>query len=115
MSRTGGQRGSGRRRRIAWAGAAAGGLSATLVAVALAASTNFVEAPGSPVTVGINPQGTVAADLDGDLDVDLATVNVSGGDVTILKNNGTGRFHATAREPGGGRLPDRHRRRRSRR
>ncbi len=75
------------------------------MAVALAASTNFVEAPGSPVSVGINPQGMVAADLDGDLDVDLATVNVSGGDVTILKNNGTGRFHATAASPAAGDFP----------
>ncbi len=85
--------------------AAAGALSATLVVAALAASTNFVEAPGSPVTVGINPQGHVAADLDGDLDVDLATVNISGGDVTILKNNGAGRFHATGTSPAAGSFP----------
>ena len=57
------------------------------------------------MTVGINPQGMVAADLDGDLDVDLATVNVSGGDVTILKNNGAGRFHATATSPAAGSFP----------
>jgi hypothetical protein len=46
-----------------------------------------------------------AADLDGDLDVDLATVNISGGNVTILKNNGAGRFHAAGTSPTAGSFP----------
>lgn len=83
---------------IALAGVATAGL-AGLTEGALAASTDFVEPASSPVTVGVGPSDLVAADLDGDGDRDLATVNISGGSVTILKNHGRGRFTEPASSP----------------
>jgi hypothetical protein len=77
-----------------------------LVAVAWAASTDFVEPASSPVMVGVGPHGIVAANFDADADTDLATVNISGGNVTILRNNGSGRFTALARSPDAGSFPD---------
>jgi hypothetical protein len=78
-------------------------LLAALVGTALAASTNFFEANSSPEATGIGPVSVVAADLDGDGDQDLATANVSGGNVTILLNKGSGNFveKASSPEPAG--------------
>jgi hypothetical protein len=99
---------SGRLRRRAPAVAVAAlALCASLAAGALAASTNFVEFGTSPEAAGDGPASTVAADLDGDGDRDLATVNQNGEDVTILKNAGSGNFNqpGSSPEPVGG-LPD---------
>ena len=78
---------------------------AALVGVAHAASTDFVQRPATPVAVGLGPRGMVAANLDADTDTDLATVNISGGNVTILRNNGAGRFAALAGSPQAGSFP----------
>ena len=76
-------------------------------AAALAASTNFVEPATSPEQVGVSPTSVVAADLDGDGDRDLATANVSGGNVTVLRNNGHANFAEPASSPeDAGSFPD---------
>jgi hypothetical protein len=84
-------------------GAAALLLFAALVGTALAASTNFFEANSSPEATGIGPVSVVAADFNGDGAQDLATANVSGGNVTILLNKGSGNFveKASSPEPAG--------------
>ena len=74
---------------------------------ALAASTNFVEPATSPEQVGAGPTSVVATDLDGDGDRDLATANVSGGNVTVLRNNGHANFAEPASSPeDAGSFPD---------
>jgi hypothetical protein len=73
-----------------------------LPGTALAASLNFVEPASSPEATGAGPHGVAIADLDGDGDKDLAVVNLGGGNVTILKNNGNGNFHEPASSPEGG-------------
>ena len=57
-------------------------LCSGLVAVALAASTNFVEPATSPEPVGDTPFWAAAGDLDGDGDQDLAVANLAGDNVT---------------------------------
>ena len=97
---------SGRRRTLAVATAAVAA-SVALAAGAFAASTDFFQPASSPVTVGAGPQGVVAADFDGDGDSDLATANVSGGNVTVLRNGGAANFVAynSSPEPAGS-FPD---------
>jgi hypothetical protein len=58
----------------------------------------FVPA-SSPEPAGDAPDGIVAADFDGDEDMDLAVVNTSSGNVSILVNNGTGNFAPAASSP----------------
>ena len=70
-----------------------------VTAVAFAASTDFVERASSPEPVGVGPRGMIAADLDGDGDRDLATANISGGNVTVLRNNGAANFVEPASSP----------------
>jgi hypothetical protein len=97
--------GSSGRRTAIGAGAAMALLAGT--GAALAASTNFTEPATSPVATGLGPVGVVATDLDGDGDRDLATANVTGGNVTVLKNTGTGVFHEPASSPeDAGSFPD---------
>jgi hypothetical protein len=55
-------------------------------------SGNFTQPASSPEAVGGGPRYVAAADLDGDGDQDLATANEDSGNVTILKNGGTGDF-----------------------
>jgi hypothetical protein len=74
-------------------------LCAVLAAAALAASTNFVEPASSPEVAGDGPSAVAAADLDGDGDQDLAVGNFSSGDVTILRNAGSGNFAEPASSP----------------
>jgi hypothetical protein len=97
--------GSSGRRTAIGAGAAMALLAGT--GAALAASTNFTEPATSPVTTGVGPVGVVATDLDGDGDRDLATANVTGGNVTVLRNTGSGVFHEPASSPeDAGSFPD---------
>jgi VCBS repeat protein len=49
-------------------------------------NANFHEPASSPELAGGGPHGLAAADLDGDLDQDLAVANASTNNVTILKN-----------------------------
>jgi hypothetical protein len=49
-------------------------------------------APAVNYGAGNQPISVFCADLDGDLDVDLATVNQNSDSVSILKNNGDGTF-----------------------
>jgi hypothetical protein len=70
-----------------------------LVGVAIAASTNFVEPASSPEPAGAAPQDLIAADLDADTDADLAVVNVSSGNLTVHRNNGSGNFSQPASSP----------------
>ena len=60
---------------------------------------NFNEPGTSPVATGSNPESIVAADDDGDGDVDLAVANLNSSDVTLLRNNGVGRFVEPATSP----------------
>ncbi|MFH2055131.1 MAG: FG-GAP-like repeat-containing protein, partial [bacterium] len=46
--------------------------------------------------VGTSPRKVVAADFDGDMDLDLATANAFSDDVTILFNHGDGTFDTDA-------------------
>jgi hypothetical protein len=62
-------------------------------------SGNFTEPASSPETVGGNPYGVVAADWDGDADLDLAVANRAGDNVTVLRNNGGGNFVQPATSP----------------
>ena len=78
--------------RSARVGAAALGAFAALVGTALAASTDFRQFKSSPEATGPSPHGAAIADIDGDADQDIAVVNVSGGNVTILRNKGNGNF-----------------------
>src|SRR5919204_358128 len=75
------------------------GVLACLPGAAIAASLNFVEPASSPEATGAGPHGVAAADLDGDGDRDLAVVNLSAGNVTILKNNGNGNFTEAVTSP----------------
>jgi len=87
----------------------AGTVSVVLIgaAVAMAASTNFVEPATSPEQVGAVPSGVVLVDLDGDGDRDLATANTGTGDVTVLRNNGHANFAQPASSPeDAGSFPD---------
>ena len=96
-----------RRRRALQVTAIAVVLVAATAALAFAASTDFVERATSPETVGIGPHGIIAADLDGDGDRDLATANLNAGNVTILRNNGSGNFKEAASSPeDAGSFPD---------
>jgi hypothetical protein len=81
-----------RRRRLIPVTAAAAILLVLLVASALAASTDFVPLAGSPEPARDGPGSVVAADLDGDLDRDLAVANSNEGNVSIFRNPGTGDF-----------------------
>ena len=60
---------------------------------------NFNEPGTSPVATGSTPESIVAADDDGDGEVDLAVANLNSSDVTLLRNNGVGRFVAPATSP----------------
>jgi hypothetical protein len=66
-------------------------------------SGNFTQPPSSPVIPRDRPVDVVAADLDGDSDRDLALANVTNGSgdasVSILRNNGSGRFTEPASSP----------------
>ena len=62
-------------------------------------SGNFPHFGSSPEAAGEIPAAIAAADLDGDSDQDLAVVNSSPGDVTILRNNGSGNFTERASSP----------------
>ena len=87
------------RRRVLTVVAAGFVACGALAAGALAASTNFLEFPSSPETVGDQPRAVIAADLDDDGDQDLATANRSSDNVTILRNSGTGNYVQPASSP----------------
>ena len=59
---------------------------------------NFFPAP-STESVGDEPRGIVAADLDGDADRDLAVTNFNTATVSILRNNGSGNFFQLPSSP----------------
>jgi hypothetical protein len=63
---------------------------------------NFFEPATSPEPAGDVPVSVAPADLDGDGDIDLAIANAienGTGDVTILRNRGTGNFVAAPTSP----------------
>ena len=62
-------------------------------------SGNFTEPRSSPEAAGSGPRSLVAADLDGDTDQDLAVANGFSGNVTVLRNNGSGNFTEPATSP----------------
>jgi hypothetical protein len=59
---------------------------------------NFVQPASSPEAGDDGPVSIVAADLDGDLDADLAVSNFFGG-VTVMRNNGSANFAQPASSP----------------
>lgn len=56
----------------------------------------FSAASGSPHGVAQDPQDVVVADLDGDDDLDVATANAGGDNVSVLLGNGDGTFGASS-------------------
>ncbi len=58
-----------------------------------------VPATGSPFAVGSGPTSVAIGDLNGDLDLDLATANDSSDDVSVLLGNGSGGFAASSGSP----------------
>jgi hypothetical protein len=87
------------RRRAIPVTVAAAILLALVVASALAASTDFAPLATSPEATGDGPGAVVAADLDGDLDRDLAVANSNDDTVSIARNLGTGDFATVASSP----------------
>jgi hypothetical protein len=62
-------------------------------------SGGFTQAPGSPVSVGVYPQGITSADFNGDGKLDLATANSEDSTVTVLLGNGSGGFAPASNSP----------------
>ena len=60
---------------------------------------SFATAPGSPVSVGTNPEQVVTGDFNVDGVPDLAAANVGSGNVSILLGNGDGTFKAPSTIP----------------
>jgi hypothetical protein len=60
---------------------------------------SFTQAPGSPVTVGVQPEYIAVGDFNGDGVPDLATANNGGDSVTFLLGNGDGTFTQAANSP----------------
>ncbi len=58
-----------------------------------------VSATGSPFAVGGGPSSIAIADLNGDLDLDLATANDDSDNVSVLLGNGSGGFVASSGSP----------------
>ena len=63
----------------------------------MSAETQFADAriefaPAVNFAVGASPWSVAASDLDGDGDNDLATANLYGSNVSVLRNNGNGTF-----------------------
>ena len=54
----------------------------------------FVEAAGSPFTVGANPSAVVIGDFDGDGNKDFAVVNQGDNTISVFKGDGAGNFTA---------------------
>ena len=59
----------------------------------------FNELSGSPIASGVNPVAFAAGDLNADGIADLAVVNQSANEVTVLLNDGTGVFTAASGSP----------------
>jgi len=67
---------------------------AALSTVAVFLASRDTRPPGLlEISVGEGPIASVAADLNGDRRLDLAVVNKVSGDVSVLLNEGGGRFH----------------------
>ncbi len=67
-----------------------------LLNVAELGPANFGEPSTSPEPVGGNQSSLTAADLDGDVDADLAVASGTADNVTILRNVGAGNFSPSA-------------------
>ncbi|HMI50712.1 MAG TPA: FG-GAP-like repeat-containing protein [Candidatus Saccharimonadales bacterium] len=52
----------------------------------------FVEAPGSPFTVGANPSSVAIADFNGDGFLDIAVANKNDNSISVLRGGGDGTF-----------------------
>ncbi len=73
--------------------------SANVTILRNAGNGNFAEPGSSPVAVGTFPSAIVVADLDGDTDPDLAVADNGPDDVSVLANNGSGKFAKPATSP----------------
>jgi hypothetical protein len=69
------------------------------VFLAVGATGDFVEAPGSPLSFGVFPESISVADLDDDGDLDLAVTDIYAMGVDLLMNQGGGRFTASGFAP----------------
>ncbi len=76
-------------------------LAAALAALATAAPAraSFLQEVGSPFTVGVNPYGAVAADFNRDGRPDLATINGTSSNLSVLLRQPAGGFAAEAGSP----------------
>jgi hypothetical protein len=67
----------------------------------------FVQAPGSPVSLGTGPYALATGDFDGDGNLDLAIAEPYAGYVVVLLGDGSGRFHEASGSPfAAGKNPD---------
>ncbi len=62
-------------------------------------SGDFSEPATSPDIVGGGPVSIVAADFDGDIDIDVATANSASDNVTVMLNDGSGDFSEPGTSP----------------
>ena len=60
---------------------------------------DFAQPASSPEAAGSGPSAIIAANLDGDTDQDLAVADNLVGQVTVLRNAGTGNFSEPATSP----------------
>jgi hypothetical protein len=72
--------------------AVANGLSHNVTILRNDLGGNFTQPSSSPIAVGTTPTSVTAADFDGDGDNDLAVANFGSDNVTLLRNNGAGKF-----------------------
>lgn len=83
---------------LAVANAAAGIRTVSILRNNGIVSGNIAFLPRTTITVGLQPIGLAAADIDGDNDIDFVAANSGGGDnrVSVLRNNGAGQFTVTS-------------------
>ena len=74
--------------------------TANTVSVMLGTGTGtFIQAPGSPIAVGTDPQSVAIGDVNSDRIPDLAVADTGSNDITVLLGKGGGSFSPAANSP----------------